>query len=369
MPAKGRIFSPPARSIRPLIHALRFATPGRRHKHGTNQAYRRTDRPGDGRDRNCDAAQSAGIPRDDHAGRAELRDHIPVRSFKPSCRRRHRPRSQCLDRRLAGDRHDIGLALDRRRCRPHVVSKEGFGNRHDLRQRSDTSSCGGRRSFGARSIFVVQGLRHDDLKEAIMNKITRSSDLIAPKVTTGPLPASTKIYTSPAGRNDLRVPFREIALTDTSEPSFRVYDPSGPYTDPAAAIDVERGLPRIRDGWVKERGGVEAYDGRVIRPEDNGNVSGSHAARAFPNVHQPVRGTGGAPVTQYEYARAGIVTKEMIYVAHRENLGRQTALARAKEALNDGESFGAKIPEHITPEFVRDQIARGRAIIPANINH
>jgi len=202
-----------------------------------------------------------------------------------------------------------------------------------------------------------------------MNKITRSSDLIAPKVTTGPLPASTKIYTSPAGRNDLRVPFREIALTDTSEPSFRVYDPSGPYTDPAAAIDVERGLPRIRDGWVKERGGVEAYDGRVIRPEDNGNVSGSHAARAFPNVHQPVRGTGGAPVTQYEYARAGIVTKEMIYVAHRENLGRQTALARAKEALNDGESFGAEIPEHITPEFVRDEIARGRAIIPANINH
>jgi phosphomethylpyrimidine synthase len=202
-----------------------------------------------------------------------------------------------------------------------------------------------------------------------MNKITRSSDLIAPKVTTGPLPASTKIYTSPAGRNDLRVPFREIALTDTSELSFRVYDPSGPYTDPAAAIDVERGLPRIRDGWVKERGGVEAYDGRVIRPEDNGNVSGSHAARAFPNVHQPVRGTGGAPVTQYEYARAGIVTKEMIYVAHRENLGRQTALARAKEALNDGESFGAEIPEHITPEFVRDEIARGRAIIPANINH
>ena len=202
-----------------------------------------------------------------------------------------------------------------------------------------------------------------------MNKITRSSDLIAPKVTTGPLPASTKIYTSPAGRNDLRVPFREIALTDTSEPPFRVYDPSGPYTDPAAAIDVERGLPRIRDGWVKERGGVEAYDGRVIRPEDNGNVSGSHAARAFPNVHQPVRGTGGAPVTQYEYARAGIVTKEMIYVAHRENLGRQTALARAKEALNDGESFGAEIPEHITPEFVRDEIARGRAIIPANINH
>ena len=202
--------------------------------------------------------------------------------------------------------------------------QEGFGNRLNLWQQSDTSSCGRHRPFGARGVFVIQGLRHDDLKEAVMNKITRSSDLIAPKVTTGPLPASTKIYTSPAGRDDVRVPFREIALTDTSEPSFRVYDPSGPYTDPAAAIDVERGLPRIRDAWVKERGGVEAYDGRVIRPEDNGNVSGSHAARAFPNVHRPVRGTGGAPITQYEYARAGIVTKEMIYVAHRENLGRQT---------------------------------------------
>ena len=106
-----------------------------------------------------------------------------------------------------------------------------------------------------------------------------------------------------------------------------------------------------------------------IKPEDNGNVSGTHAARDFPNKPQPMRGAGTAPVTQFEFARAGIITKEMIYVAHRENLGRQAVLERAKAALADGESFGAGLPEHITPEFVRSEIALGRAIIPANINH
>ena len=203
-----------------------------------------------------------------------------------------------------------------------------------------------------------------------MNKITRSSDLIAPKVTTGPLPASTKVYTSPAGRDDVRVPFREIAL-DQKRRSLRsasmilpaLIPMRRPRSTSSAACHV------FATPGSSERGGVETYDGRVIKPEDNGNVSGSHAARAFPNVPRPVRGTGTAPITQFEYARAGIITKEMIYVAHRENLGRSEALARAKEALNDGESFGAEIPEHITPEFVRDEIARGRAIIPANINH
>jgi phosphomethylpyrimidine synthase len=220
-----------------------------------------------------------------------------------------------------------------------------------------------------------------------MNKPVSPSDLVAPKVTTGAISASSKVYSSPDGASDILAPFREIVLTDTSEPVFRVYDSSGPYTDAAATIDVERGLPRARDAWVKERGGVEAYDGRTIKPEDNGNVSGAHAARVFPTVHRPMRavaqadaphpnplpastGRGNAlPLTQFEYARAGIVTKEMIYVAHRENLGRSEALTRAKDALGDGESFGADIPAHITPEFVRDEIARGRAIIPANINH
>ncbi|MEL7089496.1 MAG: phosphomethylpyrimidine synthase ThiC, partial [Planctomycetota bacterium] len=158
-------------------------------------------------------------------------------------------------------------------------------------------------------------------------------------------------------------------LADPDQPTFRVYDPSGPYTDDAATIDVEKGLPRIREAWITERGGIEAYDGREIRPEDNGNVTGKALARDFPNKERPYRSTNGAPVTQYEFATAGIITKEMIYVAHRENLGRKEALARAADALADGESFGAEIPEHITPEFVRSEIARGRAIIPANINH
>jgi phosphomethylpyrimidine synthase len=246
-----------------------------------------------------------------------------------------------------------------------------------------------------------------------MNKITRRSELAVPKVTTGPLPASTKVYDAPEGHADMRVPFREVALSDPDEPPFRVYDPSGPYTDADADIDVARGLPRGREAWVKTRS-VEQYDGRQVRPEDNGNVAGAHLARDFPNKPVPMRasspsprlrgegserssapprregqpqtaaqvsaphpnplptqsvGRGEPPLTQLEYARAGHITKEMIYVAHRENLGRKAALARANAAIGDGESFGAEIPAHITPEFVRSEIARGRAIIPANINH
>ena len=203
-----------------------------------------------------------------------------------------------------------------------------------------------------------------------MNKITKAADLMRPEVTTGPIRGSAKVYSAPEDHADVRVPFREIALAEESgEPPFRVYDPSGPYTDAAARIDVEKGLPRLREAWVKERGGIEQYNGRDIKPEDNGNVTGAHLARDFPNKTAPFRAHLGKPVTQYEFAKAGIITKEMIYVAHRENLGRKAALDRAKTALADGESFGADIPAHITPEFVRDEIARGRAIIPANINH
>jgi len=189
------------------------------------------------------------------------------------------------------------------------------------------------------------------------------------RVTTGPLPASRKVHSSPEGHESLKVPFREISLTDPDQPAFRVYDPSGPYTDPDAKIDVEKGLPRTRLAWVKARGGVEEYQGRPVRPVDNGNVGEKHLARAYPVQHRPLRGGDGRPVTQLEVARAGIITDEMRYIAHRENLGRRAALARAREKLEDGESFGAALPEHITPEFVRDELARGRAIIPANINH
>jgi len=203
-----------------------------------------------------------------------------------------------------------------------------------------------------------------------MNKPVTSADLATPKVTTGPLPASRKVYVAPDEAADLRVPVREIILSEASgEPPLPVYDTTGPYTEPNATIDVEQGLARPRLAWVKERGGVEDYDGRPIKPVDNGNVSGKHLARNFPNTPKPYRALPGKPVTQLEWARAGVVTKEMIYIAARENLGRKRQLERAEAALKDGESFGASVPAFVTPEFVRSEVARGRAIIPSNINH
>jgi phosphomethylpyrimidine synthase len=201
-----------------------------------------------------------------------------------------------------------------------------------------------------------------------MNKPVDPKSLALPQVTTGALPASRKVYVAAEAAPDVKVPVREIALTDPSEAPVRVYDASGPYTDPDAIIDVEKGLPRPRIAWVKERGGVEAYAGRDVKPEDNGNA-GRALARAFPVQTTPLRGVGAAPITQYEFASAGIITKEMIYVAERENLGRKRILDEAAGRIADGESFGAEIPEHVTPEFVRSEIARGRAIIPSNINH
>ena len=240
-----------------------------------------------------------------------------------------------------------------------------------------------------------------------MNKPVTSADLVTPKVTTGPLPASRKVYARPETAPELRVPLREIALDASSgEPPLPVYDTTGAYTDPNATIDVEKGLTRTRIEWVKERGGVEEYEGRPIQPVDNGNVTGKHLARNFPNTPKPwqavvggkadasssypppqpspTRGEGARgsaspqgggeksgphPLTQLEWARAGIITKEMIYVAERENLGRKKQLERAEAALADGEQFGGAVPAFITPEFVRSEIARGRAIIPSNINH
>src|SRR6516165_2982256 len=195
-------------------------------------------------------------------------------------------------------------------------------------------------------------------------------DITPPKVTTGPIAASRKVYAVPDTAPDLRVPVREIMLTEAAgEPPVPVYDTSGPYTDPLVPIDVEKGLNRTRIAWVRERGGVEEYDGRPVRAVDNGNVGEGHLARAFPTTHRPLRALPGRPVTQYEWARAGVITKEMIYVAERENLGRKVQLERAEAALADGESFGASVPPFVTPEFVRSEVARGRAIIPSNINH
>ncbi|MBB4616858.1 phosphomethylpyrimidine synthase ThiC [Sphingomonas abaci] len=187
-------------------------------------------------------------------------------------------------------------------------------------------------------------------------------------VTTGPIRGSRKIHV-PVPGTDVQVAMREITLDPSSgEPPLRVYDTSGPYTDPQARIDIQAGLPRLRAGWINRRGDVESYDARLVRPEDNGQLGPdrSGGVQPFPNpVRRPLRARDGGNVTQMHYARRGIVTPEMEYVAARENLGR----AQRAEYARDGESFGASIPDYVTPEFVRDEVARGRAIIPSNINH
>ena len=188
------------------------------------------------------------------------------------------------------------------------------------------------------------------------------------RVTTGPIEGSRKIYAAAQGHPDIRVPLREIALGDPNEPAVRVYDPSGPYTESAAPIDLAAGLKPVREAWIATRG-YASTPGREIRPEDNGAVSADHLAPLCPASRTLRAGRPGELVTQLEFARAGIVTEEMIYVAHRENLARERAVEGANERVADGESFGADIPEFVTPEFVREEVARGRAIIPANINH
>ncbi|MBB6251567.1 phosphomethylpyrimidine synthase ThiC [Nitrospirillum iridis] len=192
-------------------------------------------------------------------------------------------------------------------------------------------------------------------------------------VTTGPLPASRKVHVAGTLHPDIRVAMREVDLSPSAnEPPVRVYDPSGPYTDPAITTDIRLGLAELRRGWIEARGDVETYEGRAIQAVDNGLREGeSSPVPVFDRAGRlPLRakaGPGGVKaVTQLAYARAGIVTPEMEYVAIRENLGRQ---ALADQLERDGESFGAAIPDFVTPEFVRDEVARGRAIIPNNINH
>ncbi len=203
-----------------------------------------------------------------------------------------------------------------------------------------------------------------------MNKHTPQSEFVTPEVTTGPLPASRKVYVKSERFEDVAAPVRYISVHETAnEPDLPVYDPTGPYTEEGFVADVEKGLERKRTAWVKERGNVEEYDGREVKPEDNGGATGKYLARQFPTHHKPLRGTGSEPITQLEFARAGIITKEMEYIAIRENMGRKAALEEARKNIDEGESFGAELPEFVTAEFVRDEIARGRAVIPANINH
>ncbi|MEM6491058.1 MAG: phosphomethylpyrimidine synthase ThiC, partial [Pseudomonadota bacterium] len=188
------------------------------------------------------------------------------------------------------------------------------------------------------------------------------NDISTPRVTTGPLPASVKVYARGAMHPQIRVPMRRISVHETAnEDDLVVYDTSGPYSDPAYLADIADGLPALRRDWIAGRGDVEGYVGRVVKPEDNGNVSGDRLAPTYPKVSAPVRGVNGAAPTQLAYARAGIVTPEMEFVAIRENAGRAETMSGAPEGPG---SYGV-----VTPEFVRSEIAAGRAIIPANVNH
>jgi len=216
-------------------------------------------------------------------------------------------------------------------------------------------------------------------------------------------PNSKKIYLGGKLHRDVRVPFREISLAPTKSMSceievnqpVRVYDTSGPWGDPSVTLDPAQGLPPLRRDWILKRGDVDEIDGRVVRPIDDGYLSDKHAAVAVkrpafngagaPSRRKPLRASAGHPVTQLWYARQGIITPEMEFIAIREN-GREIENRASRIGQDDsrftnhqsrdvlgfqhpGESFGANIPREITPEFVRQEVARGRAIIPANINH
>jgi phosphomethylpyrimidine synthase len=188
------------------------------------------------------------------------------------------------------------------------------------------------------------------------------------QVTTGAFPSSRKVFATSKRYADLRVALREIDLEESAkEPAVRVYDTSGPYSDTTVEANIAKGLAELRRGWIMGRGDVEEIAGRDVKPEDNGLKRGEESnVPIFDRAARKLlKAKPGAAPTQLAYARKGIITEEMEYVAIRENLGREAAL----QGMRDGQSFGASIPDHVTPEFVRDEIARGRAIIPNNINH
>jgi len=193
-----------------------------------------------------------------------------------------------------------------------------------------------------------------------------------------PLPSSRKIHVQ-GSRPDLRVPMREISQADTpaslgteKNPPIVVYDTSGPYTDPDARVDIRRGLPALRADWIAERGDTVELDGPTSAYGRARLADPALAGMRFDLSRKPRRAKPGANVSQMHYARRGIVTPEMEFVAIRENLKREEMLRTLPALLtrqHPGQSFGAAIPGVITPEFVRDEVARGRAIIPCNINH
>ena len=186
-------------------------------------------------------------------------------------------------------------------------------------------------------------------------------------VTRGALTGSKKTYVG-----EYKVPMREIMLDDPDQPSITVYDTSGPYTDDSIELDIMRGLPKTRLDWITSRGDVEEVEGRKVKPQDNGYKDEAALERRkvkhekFPaSPEKPLRAKSGQNVTQMHYARKGIITPEMEYIAVRENQAREAVY----NTEHGGEGFGANLPDFITPEFVRKEVAEGRAIIPANINH
>jgi phosphomethylpyrimidine synthase len=201
-------------------------------------------------------------------------------------------------------------------------------------------------------------------------------------MTTSPFQRSRRIYVNGRLNPDVRVSLRQIEQSPTRlsndgseiNPPVNVYDTSGPWGDPDQEHNIKRGLPPTRRDWILRRADVSEYEGRVKRPLDDGYLSESHAKKArngandqFPGLRRlPLRASAGHPVTQLWYARNGVITPEMEYVAIRENLGLE---ARKTDGHHAGQPWGAKIPACITPEFVREEVARGRAIIPANVNH
>src|SRR5688572_25528281 len=232
-----------------------------------------------------------------------------------------------------------------------------------------------------------------------MSAAIKPENETTPSSNDKPLPNSRRIYID-GKQPGVRVPFREIEQNQTrnfngtleENPPVRVYDTSGPWGDPSIKGDVREGLRSLRRHWILARGDVEEYEGRELKPIDDGYLTFDAANQArrkekaqnvknrledFPALQRtPLRAKPGRCVTQMHYARQGIITPEMEFIAIRENLGRKAAfngqLNGDRDSLQHqhrGQSFGAAIPEYVTPEFVRDEVARGRAIIPANVNH
>ena len=206
------------------------------------------------------------------------------------------------------------------------------------------------------------------------SELLRSARELSETVTR-PIRGSRKVYVE-GSRTDLRVPMREIVLAQTSamfgaeaNAPFTVYDTSGPYTDAAYTADLACGLPPLRAGWIDERGDSEVLSNRTSEFGRRHAEAVQLQGVRFPNLPKPRRAKAGANVTQMHYARRGVVTPEMEFIAIRESQKLEALRGSQLLQQHPGQSFGAAIPQEITPEFVRDEVARGRAIIPANINH